>query len=162
MHWLFAKRYTINIILLLVGVGVVVFYTLCGDACTYLQGGMFGIDLQYLGIAYVAVLILFNILKRDFLILMFLSAGIGVEFFLVGYQIVHNTYCPYCLVFAAIIVMQFLFNMNVSKKLLILVFIALGFLSFFIFFKGSAFPVYSSVMNPTVSVVSAIRSVQAV
>jgi uncharacterized membrane protein len=162
MHWLFAKRYTINIILLLVGVGVVVFYTLCGDACTYLQGGMFGIDLQYLGIAYVAVLILFNILKRDFLILMFLSAGIGVEFFLVGYQIVHNTYCPYCLVFAAIIVIQFLFNMNVSKKLLILVFIALGFLSFFIFFKGSAFPVYSSVMNPTVSVVSAIRSVQAV
>jgi hypothetical protein len=93
---------------------------------------------------------------------MLLSAGIGAEFFLVGYQIVHNTYCPYCLVFAAIIVIQFLFNMNVSKKLLILVFIALGFLSFFIFFKGSAFPVYSSVMNSTVSVVSAIRSVQAV
>ena len=162
MHWLFAKRYTINIILLLVGVGVVVFYTLCGDACTYLQGGMFGIDLQYLGMAYVVVLIVSNILKRDLIILMLLSAGIGAEFFLVGYQIVHNTYCPYCLVFAAIIVVQFLFNMNVSKKLLILVFMALGFLSFFIFFKGSAFPVYTSVMNPIISFVSAMRSIQAV
>lgn len=151
MHWLFAKRYTINIILLLVGVGVVVFYTLCGDACTYLQGGMFGIDLQYLGIAYVVVLIVSNILKRDLIILMLLSAGIGAEFFLVGYQIVHSTYCPYCLVFAAIIVMQFLFNMNVSKKLLILVFIALGFLSFFIFFKGSAFPVYGGMKIQSVS-----------
>ena len=151
MHWLFAKRYTINIILLLVGVGVVVFYTLCGDACTYLQGGIFGIDLQYLGMAYVIVLIVSNILKRDLIILMLLSAGIGAEFFLVGYQIVHNTYCPYCLVFAAVIVVQFLFNMNVSKKLLILVFIALGFLSFFIFFKGSAFPVYGGVKIQSVS-----------
>ena len=151
MHWLFAKRYTINIILLLVGVGVVVFYTLCGDACTYLQGGIFGIDLQYLGMSYVIVLIVSNILKRDLIILMLLSAGIGAEFFLVGYQIVHNTYCPYCLVFTAIIVVQFLFNMNVSKKLLILVFIALGFLSFFIFFKGSAFPVYGGMKIQSVS-----------
>ena len=151
MHWLFAKRYTINIILLLVGVGVVVFYTLCGDACTYLQGGIFGIDLQYLGMAYVIVLIVSNILKRDLIILMLLSAGIGVEFFLVGYQIVHNTYCPYCLVFTAIIVVQFLFNMNVSKKLIILVFMALGFLSFFIFFKGSAFPVYGGMKIQSIS-----------
>lgn len=151
MHWLFAKRYTINIILLLVGVGVVVFYTLCGDACTYLQGGMFGIDLQYLGMAYVVVLIVSNILKRDLIILMLLSAGIGAEFFLVVYQIVHNTYCPYCLVFAAIIFVQFLFNMNVSKKLLILVFMALGFLSFFIFFQGSAFPVYGGMKIQSVS-----------
>jgi uncharacterized membrane protein len=151
MHWLFAKRYTINIILLLIGVGVVVFYTLCGDACTYLQGGIFGIDLQYLGMAYVIVLIVSNILKRDLIILMLLSAGIGAEFFLVGYQIVHNTYCPYCLVFAAVIVVQFLFNMNVSKKLLILVFMALGFLSFFIFFKGSAFPVYGGMKIQSVS-----------
>lgn len=151
MHWLFAKRYTINIILLLVGVGVVVFYTLCGDACTYLQGGIFGIDLQYLGMAYVIVLIVSNILKRDLIIFMLLSAGIGAEFFLVGYQIVHNTYCPYCLVFTAIIVVQFLFNMNVSKKLLILVFMALGFLSFFIFFKGSAFPIYGGMKIQSVS-----------
>jgi hypothetical protein len=47
--------------------------------------------------------------------------------------------------------MQFLFNMNVSKKLLILVFMALGFLSFFIFFKGSAFPVYGGMTIPSVS-----------
>jgi hypothetical protein len=151
MQWLYSRRYAVNIIFLLVGVGVVIFYTLCGDSCTYLQGGLFGIDLQYLGMAYVVVLIVSNILKRDLIILMLLSAGIGAEFFLVGYQIVHNTYCPYCLVFAAIIVMQFLFNMNVSKKLLISVFIALGFFSFFIFFKGSAFPVYGGMKIQNVS-----------
>jgi hypothetical protein len=151
MNWFYVKRYALNIILLLAGVGVVILYTICGEACTYLQGGLFGIDLQYLGIAYVVVLIMFNILKQDSVILTLLSAGIGVEFFLVGYQIVHNTYCPYCLVFAAIIVVQFLYNMDVSKKLLILIFMALGFFVFFIFFKGSVFPVYSGVTIPSVS-----------
>jgi 4-amino-4-deoxy-L-arabinose transferase-like glycosyltransferase len=92
---------------------------------------------------------------------MFLSAGIGVEFFLVGYQIANNTYCPYCLVFAAIIVMQFLFNLDVSKKLLILVFMALGFLGFFIFFEGSVFPVYGGATIPNVSAVSVVGTVQA-
>lgn len=152
----------INIILLLLGVGVVIFYTICGDTCAYLQGGLFGIDLQYLGIAYVVVLILFNILKRDLFILMLLSAGIGVEFFLIGYQIVNNTYCPYCLIFAAIIAVQFLFNMDMSKKLLVVICMALGFFAFLIFFEGSAFPVYSGAMNPFVSVVSAMRSIPAV
>lgn len=150
MHWLYSRRYAVNIIFLLVGVGVVIFYALCGDSCTYLQGGLFGIDLQYLGIAYVAVLILCNILKKDSMMLVLLSAGIGVEFFLVGYQVVHNTYCPYCLVFAAIIVAQFLFNIDVSKKLLILVCIAVGFFGFLFFFKGSAAPLYSNMTTPEV------------
>jgi uncharacterized membrane protein len=150
MHWLYEKRYTINIILLLVGVAVVILYTFCGDACTYLQGGIFGIDLQYLGIAYVVVLILFNILKRDLLILLMLSAGIGVEFFLIGYQVVNDTYCPYCLIFAAIIVVQFLLNMDMSKKLLVVICMALGFFAFLICFEGSAFPVYSGATIPGV------------
>jgi uncharacterized membrane protein len=162
MNWFYVKRYTLNIILLLAGVGVVVFYTLCGDACTYLQGSLFGIDLQYLGMAYVIVLIVSNILKRDLIILMLLSAGIGVEFFLVGYQVVNNTYCPYCLVFAAIIAVQFLYNIDLSKKVLIIIFVVLGFLSFFIFFEGSAFPVYGSSTIPNVSVVSAVGTVQVV
>ena len=147
--WFPAKRYAINIVLLLIGVGVVIFYTLCGDTCTYLQGGIFGIELQYLGIIYVGILILFNILRKDLMILMLLSAGIGVELFLVGYQIVHNTYCPYCLIFAAIIFIQFLLNMDGSKKMLVMVCVVLGFFSFFIFFQGSAFPVYSETTTLT-------------
>ena len=150
VKWFPAKRYAINIILLLIGVGVVIFYTLCGDTCTYLQGGIFGIELQYLGIIYVGILILFNILRKDLMILMLLSAGIGVELFLVGYQILHNTYCPYCLIFAAIIFIQFLLNMDGSKKLLVIVCVVLGFFSFFIFFQGSAFPVYSETTTLTV------------
>jgi uncharacterized membrane protein len=142
MQWFLTKRYVVNIILLLTGVGVVIFYTLCGDMCTYLQGGVFGIDLQYLGIAYVVTLIVFNILKKDLIILTLLSVGMGVEFFLVGYQVVHNTYCPYCLIFAAIIFIQFLMNMDWSKKFFSVIFMVLGFLSFLVFFQGSSFPVY--------------------
>ena len=93
---------------------------------------------------------------------MLLSVGVGVEFFLVGYQVVNNTYCPYCLVFAAIVVVQFLFNIDMSKKLLILICIALGFFSFLVFFEGSAFPVYSGITIQSDSVVSAIGTVQAV
>lgn len=148
MQWLLAKRHMVNIILLLAGVGVVIFYTLCGDTCSYLRGGIFGIDLQYLGIAYVVILIVFNILKKDLLILMLLSAGIGVEFFLIGYQVAHTTYCPYCLIFAALIFIQFVLNMDRSKKLFIVMFIVLGFLSFLVFFQGSPFPVYGRVTIP--------------
>lgn len=159
IHWLFAKRYIVNIILLLIGVGTIIYYIFCADACTYLQGSLFGMDLQYLGIAYVVVLIMFNILKKDLFILMLLSAGIGVEVFLVGYQVVNDTYCTYCLVFAALIVMQFLLNIDMAKKLLIVVFMALGFFSFFIFFEGSAFPVYSSITIPAVSLVGTVQAV---
>jgi len=156
MQWLYSRRYAVNIIFLFVGVGVVIFYTLCGDSCTYLQGGLFGIDLQYLGLAYVAALILCNIIKKDSIILMLLSAGVGTEIFLVGYQVVHNTYCPYCLVFAAIIVAQFLFNIDMSKKLLVLASVAVGFFVFLLFFKGSAAPLYSNMTRPKISLVSTI------
>lgn len=148
MQWLQTNRYTINIILLLIGVGVVIFYTFCGDSCSYLQGGLFGIDLQYLGIAYVAVLILLNILKKDTIIVMLLSMGIGVEVYLVGYQVVHSTFCPYCLIFAAIIGILFLLNLDMSKKMLILVCVVIGFFGLFIFFKGSPFPVYGETTYP--------------
>jgi len=154
MQWFLTKRYVVNIILLLVGVGVIVFYTLCGDTCTYLQGGILGIDLQYLGIAYVVILIVFNIFKKDLIIIMLLSAGMGVEFFLIGYQVVHNTYCPYCLVFAAIIFIQFLLNMDWSKKLFSVIFMVLGFLGFLIFFQGSPFPVYGGVTIKTLPHIS--------
>jgi hypothetical protein len=85
---------------------------------------------------------------------MLLSAGMGVEFFLIGYQVVHNTYCSYCLVFAAIIFIQFLLNMDWSKKLLSVIFMAMGFLGFLIFFQGSAFPVYGGVTIPTLPHIS--------
>lgn len=152
MQWILANRHTINIVLLLIGVGVIIFYTFCGDSCSYLQGGLFGIDLQYLGVAYAAVLIVLNILKKDALILMLLSMGIGVEFFLVGYQVVHSTFCPYCLIFATIIGILFLLNVDMSKKMLILTGIVVGFFGFVIFFKGSPFPVYGgATSSPSLS-----------
>jgi uncharacterized membrane protein len=119
-----------------------------------------GVDLEYLGMAYVAGLIFFNVLKKDNVILMLLSAGIGVEFFLVGYQVVNNTYCLYCLIFAAIIMVQFLLNIDVSKKLLIAICMISGFLAFLVLFEGSAFPVYSHKFNHILSIDSVMGATQ--
>jgi hypothetical protein len=47
-----------------------------------------------------------------------------------------------------------LLNMDWSKKLFSIIFIVLGFLSFFIFFQGSAFPVYGGVTIPTLPHIS--------
>lgn len=159
MKWLLNKRFAANIILLIIGAGIVFFYTLCGDSCAYLQGTIFGIELQYLGIVYVLILIFFNILKNGLIVLVLLSAGIGVEVFLIGYQVMNSTYCSYCLVFAALIFFQFILNLDWSRKLLILVFMVLGFFCFFIFFEGSAFPVYSRTINVLVQTVPAIKTV---
>ena len=159
MKWLLTKKYSANIILLIIGAGIVFFYTLCGDSCVYLQGRIFGIELQYLGIIYVIILIVFNILKKGLIVLVLLSAGVGVEVFLIGYQVMNNTYCSYCLVFAALIFIQFFLNLDWSWKLLILTFMILGFFCFFIFFEGSAFPVYSGTINLSAQTVPAFKAV---
>ena len=100
-----------------------------------------------MGIAYVTVLILFNLLKQDRIIGMLLSAGVGVEVFLVGFQVVHDTYCPYCLAFAAIILLQFFLNFRMSSKKVIVFCLIAGFLAFALFFRGSSLPVYGGDSN---------------
>jgi len=137
------KKYLANIILCLVASGLIIFYSICGDSCVYLQGSLFGLDLQYTGLAYMAALVALNLLKKDLFIVTALAAGVGVEFFLVGFQVKYNTYCPYCLFFGMAILLQFILNFDWSKKWLMLLAAVVGFAFIFIFFQGSATPVYS-------------------
>ena len=55
----------------------------------------------------------------------------------------NETYCPYCLIFAAILVFLFLFNSRRSRLPLMGIGVALGFLLCLLFFKGAASPVYA-------------------
>jgi uncharacterized membrane protein len=136
------KKYVINIALSAIAIGVIVFYSICGNSCSYLKGDILGIELQYIGIAFMAGLILLNVLKKDVLILICLSAGIGIEIYLLGFQVIHDKYCPYCLVFGAILLAQFILSFRWSNKWLALSSAILGFALFALLFQGSAFPSY--------------------
>ena len=80
---------------------------------------------------------------------MLLSAGVGVEVVLIWFQVKNNVYCPYCLAFAAVILILFVLNLDVTKKWLVTGSIVLGFALFSLFFNGSVTPSYGA--EPAVS-----------
>jgi hypothetical protein len=149
MSFLHGKKRLVNVVLLLMAIGLEVFYTVCAGSCSYLKGDILGLDLTYVGIVFAVILIVLNLLKRDGLNLMLLSAGVGVEVVLVAFQVRHNVYCPYCLGFAAVILVLFVLNFDITKKGLIIGSIILGFALFALFFKGSVTPTYGAA--PSVS-----------
>ncbi|HEY3278604.1 MAG TPA: thioredoxin domain-containing protein [Syntrophorhabdaceae bacterium] len=142
--WLIGKRYIINVILALLAVSIEVFYSICGGSCSYLKGEVFGMGLQYIGIAYMAFIIFLSITKKDRLLILVLSAGVAVEVYLVGFHVWYDTYCPYCLAFGGTLMVMFLLNIRKDrlKPALLSGVIALALFSFF--FKGSATPVYAA------------------
>jgi hypothetical protein len=137
-----SRKRLITLVLALAGVGVIVVYPMCGSSCAYLRGSIFGIDLKYAGIMGMAAVMLSNMLKKDSMLVAALSAGLGAEIFLVAFQIRHGTYCPFCLAFGAIVVLQFLLNLDLGKKALVTSCLVLGYLIFAVFFKGSVTPTY--------------------
>lgn len=144
LKWVEQNRYILNIIIALVAVGIEVLYSICGDACSYLSGSLFGIDLEYVGIAFMAIVILLSILKKDFLLNIALSAGAGVEIYLVGFQVWYNTYCTYCLVFGGMLMVMFFLNMRKNEIKNAIICMAGSLILFSIFFKGSVTPVYAA------------------
>lgn len=140
MSW---KR-PLSIALLLLGIGIVVYYRTCGQSCTFLRGDVFGIDLAYFGIGFCAALILIILLGYERLSIVCLSGAMGTEAYLIGFQVKTGVYCPYCLAFAAILFLLFLVNFSVSRRLLAIIFFALGLIFFSLFFRGSTVPVLAA------------------
>lgn len=137
-----SKRNLINILISLIGIGIVVLYSVCGQSCLYLKGNILSLDLSYIGIIFMAMVILLTLFKRRFLLLLLLSSAIGVEIYLVGFQIKTDVYCPYCLAFGGTILFLFLWNFDLSKKTYMAISLVLGLLLFSILFEGSVTPVY--------------------
>lgn len=138
-----SKKRWINLIISLIGIGVVMFYNLCEESCAYLQGSIFGIEMKYFGLFYMGMLIAFNLLRRDLVLLSLLSFGVGAEIYLIGFQIVSGVYCYYCLGFGAVVVLLFLLNFTMSKKAVIGISIIVGFILFMVLFKGIVTPAYA-------------------
>jgi len=137
-----AKKPLINMALSVIGIGVVLFYSLCVGTCSYLKGTIFTIDLKYVGILYMVAFIIINILKWDILILLFSSAALGIELYLVGFQVRYWTFCHFCLCFGIIIISQFILSSNMARKWYMLFGVIVGLLFFLFFFRGSVLPTY--------------------
>ncbi len=143
-------RILINIILPLAGVGLMIFYEICDTSCSYLTGTFLGIDLKYVGIIFMASLLVmalppvsrFDLPVSHWRTVM-LSSAAGGEILLVRFQIVHDTYCQFCLAFGLCVVVLFAANFHRMNKILASVSFLSGIVAFVLFFKGSVLPLYS-------------------
>ncbi|MDP2755198.1 MAG: thioredoxin domain-containing protein, partial [Nitrospirota bacterium] len=139
------KKHWINIGLAVIGIVIALLYSVCEESCRYLQGSIFGVKLNYLGILYMGALALSNLLKRNALFLILLSLAIGAELYLIGFQIMNSVYCSYCLSFGVVIFLLFALNFERSRKTFVTVGLFLGFILFLVLFQGTTTPVYAAV-----------------
>ncbi len=136
-------RYIITIILSLIAIAIEIYYSICDEACSYLKGELFGIPLEYIGIGYMIFIIILAMLKKDLPLVILLSSGMGIEIYLVGFQVWHSIYCPYCLAFGGILMLIFLLNFTMRMKKIIILSAIIGIVFFSIFFRGMATPLYA-------------------
>jgi hypothetical protein len=160
-------RILLNIILSMMGIGLMVFYSICDSSCSYLHGDIFTIDLKYIGISYMIAIIILVICKQFDVIRIILAAGIGVEIFLIAFQFRENVFCLFCLAFGTIVVIMNVLNYERpqmkkqwhqkliyaagevkipfmgNNRVPLLVFVILGYLFVSFAFNGSATPAYA-------------------
>lgn len=138
-----SRKYWANFLLLVLGIGIIFLYDICGEGCSYLRGSIFSLDLKYLGLLYTGLLLVLILIKRNTILLILISFGLGAEIYLLGFQINNEIICYYCLSFGGVILILFLLNFDMSKKVFIGVSLVVGFIFFSIFFKGNITPLYA-------------------
>ena len=134
----------LNILLALAGIALVFVYAYCGDSCSYLKGSIFGIDLKYMGVLFMGTLIALGLFGLSDYRLFLLSAGVGAEAFLIGFQVANDVFCPYCLTFGAVLLLLFAINLDWSKRKLVALCALCGLLVFAAFFDGSVTPAFAA------------------
>jgi uncharacterized membrane protein len=139
----------INVALPVSGVGLMIFYGVCDTSCSSLQGSFLGLDLKVIGILYMAALLALTLLPASHwaasvrhLRTMLLSGSLGGEILLVRFQVVYDTYCPFCLAFGSCILVLFAANFTKMNKCLVLGVFLAGIVAFSLFFEGSVIPLY--------------------
>ena len=161
------SRNIITIVLSLIGIGLMAYYDYCDTACSYLKGDIWGIDLKWLGIAYMTAIIAFAAFRQTPFVRALLAAGLGVEVHLYAFQMQNDVYCPFCLAFSVMLILSFIINYEVPSawrenrrrmwlyflgevdfpmfkinKLPLLLFSLLGYLTILFTFSGSVTPAY--------------------
>jgi thiol:disulfide interchange protein DsbA len=160
-------RRAITNVLALAGALLMFYYNYCNTACSSLKGDIWGIDLKWVGIAYMAVIIAFASFRQRSFLRALLAAGLGVEVHLYVFQVQNDVYCPFCLAFSVMLILSFIINYEVPSawrenrqrmwlyflgevsfpmfklnKLPLLIFSLLGYLTILFTFSGSVTPAY--------------------
>jgi len=170
---LIEHRFMITVLLGIIGIGLMAFYTICDTSCSYLRGDIFGMDLKYVGVVYMTAVIILALLKQSDLLQMLVATGIGVEVYLVSFQVSENVFCPFCLSFGIMILLMYVINYERSimlnkryqkmiyafgeaeipftnhQRIPLLVMMIIGYLFVSFSFSGSATPAYAA-DHPTV------------
>jgi hypothetical protein len=140
----------INVVVPLIGMGLMIFYAVCTTSCSYLQGTFAGVDLKITGIIFMALLLALTRLDSSrlsasvgHLRTMMLAGAVGSEILLVRFQVVHDTYCPFCIAFGFCVVLLFAVNFPRMNRLLALLAFLMGIGLFALFFNGSVLPRFS-------------------
>ena len=157
-----------TIVMALIGIGIMAYYDYCDTTCSYLKGDILGIDLKWVGMAFMAVVIAFAAFKQTPFVRALLAAGLGVEVHLYAFQVQNNVYCPFCLAFSVMLITSFIINYEVPSawrenrrrmwlyflgevnfpmfkinKLPLLFVSILGYLTILLTFSGSVTPAYA-------------------
>ena len=139
----------INIVFPLIGMGLMIFYQFCSTSCSYLQGTFLGIELKIIGILFMAMLLALALLPASRcpvpvhpLRTGLLSAAVGAEILLVRFQMMQDTYCPFCLAFGICILILFAANFSRMHLYLAIGSFLAGIGAFALFFEGSVLPLY--------------------
>ena len=140
---------TINIIFPVIGIALMIFYEVCDTTCSSLRGTFLGVDLKIIGVLFMVALLTIIPLRKsrfsapsDHLQTMMLAGAVGGEMLLVRFQIVNDTYCPFCLAFGLCVLALFAINLPRMNKYLALGAFCAGIGAFALFFQGSILPLY--------------------
>lgn len=161
-------RLILTFLMALAGIGLMAWYNYCDSDCTYLRGDIFGIDLKFIGIGYMTAIIALAAFRQEDLMRMLIASGIGVEVFLVSFQVKENIFCPFCLSFGALVIIMYVINYErrsmINNRFLklfyasgdaklpfarqtripLLTIMVIGYLFVFFTFSGSATPAYAA------------------
>jgi uncharacterized membrane protein len=139
----------INVVFPAIGIGLMVFYGVCDTSCSSLQGTFLGLDLKVIGVLYMAALLALTLPPASrwaasvrHLRTLLLSGALGGEILLVRFQVVNDTYCPFCLAFGSCILVLFAANFMKMNRYLVLGAFLAGIVAFALFFEGSVLPLY--------------------
>jgi len=139
-----------NVILPLVGIGLMVSYEVCDTTCSSLAGALMGLDLKYVGYSFMGVLLVLAFLRKpplaepaNVLRTVMLAGALGGEVLLVRFQVIHETFCPFCLAFGLCLLALFAVNARTMNRYLAGVSFLAGIAFFYLFFEGSVLSLYS-------------------
>ncbi|MBN1140887.1 MAG: thioredoxin domain-containing protein [Deltaproteobacteria bacterium] len=138
----------VNLALAGAGILVILSYIFCRDSCRFVSGSLMGVDLKYTGLVYLAGFIFLVLLAAREPVFFYLAAGVGGEAFLLGYQLIYNRYCPFCLSLAVVVLALFLINFEGKFWKPGLGLMAGGFLLFSLAFASHPTPAYGSQTEP--------------